>query len=101
MQKPVYTLGEWHVQEDKQEEFIIAWKELGNVFKALPNPPGKGILLQSTSDPTLFYSFGPWENIKAIESMRNNREAKQGLEKLIKLCNKAVPGSFHVVAESL
>ena len=64
MQQPVYTLGVWHVQEDKQEEFIIAWKELGNVCKAVPDPPGKGILMQSTSEPTLFYSFGPWGNIK-------------------------------------
>ena len=100
MQQPVYTLGVWHVPENKQEEFIIAWKELGDIFKALPAPPGKGILIQSTSEPTLFYSFGPWENIKDIESMRNAPEAKKGLEKLIKLCKKTVTGSFHVVAES-
>ncbi|MEX0648935.1 MAG: hypothetical protein WEA56_01530 [Balneolaceae bacterium] len=100
MKQQIYTLGAWHVQDGKQQEFITAWKELGEVFGALPDPPGKGILIQSTSDSTLFYSFGPWNNMEAIEIMRNNPQAQEGIQKLIDLCTEAAPGSFRVVAES-
>jgi hypothetical protein len=100
MEEHIYTLGAWQVKEGKQQEFIGAWKALGEVFGALPDPPGKGILIQSTSNPALFYSFGPWNGMEAVEAMRNNPEAQQGIRKLIDLCTEATPGSYRVVAES-
>jgi hypothetical protein len=100
MDEQIYTLGAWHVKEGKQEEFIVAWKELGEVFGSLPDPPGKGVLIQSTSNPELFYSFGPWNSMEAVEAMRNNPEAQQGIRKLINLCTEATPGSYRLVAES-
>ena len=100
MEEQIYTLGAWQVKEGKQQEFIGAWKELGEVFGALPDPPGKGILIQSTSNPALFYSFGPWNSMEAVEAMRNNPEAQQGIRKLIDLCTESSPGSYRVVAES-
>lgn len=100
MKQQIYTLGEWHVREGRQQEFIAAWKELGTIFASLPEPPGKGILIQSTSDSTLFYSFGPWNSIEAVETMRGNPQAEEGIRKLIDLCTEASPGSFRVVAES-
>ncbi|HEY6406641.1 MAG TPA: hypothetical protein VIY29_04140, partial [Ktedonobacteraceae bacterium] len=57
MKEMVYTLAAWRVQEGRQQAFISAWKDLGEAFHALSDPPGKGVLIQSTSDPTLFYSF--------------------------------------------
>jgi quinol monooxygenase YgiN len=100
MEEQFYTLGAWTVKEGKQQEFIEAWKELGELFGALPDPPGKGILIQSTSNPALFYSFGPWYSMEAVEAMRNNPEAQQGIQKLMDLCSDATPGSYRVVAES-
>ncbi len=101
MEQSVYTLGVWHVQEGRQQEFITAWKDLGEIFAALPNPPGsKGVLIQSTSEPTMFYSFGPWKSIEAVEAMRNDRGAQEGIRKLMELCTEASPGTFRVVAES-
>ena len=100
MEQQVYTLGRWLVQEGRQQEFVTAWKELGETFASLPDPPGKGILIQRATDSTLFYSFGPWSSMDAIEAMRNDRQAKEGIAKLVGLCTEAIPGSFHVVAES-
>jgi hypothetical protein len=100
MEQQVYTLGVWYVHEGQQQEFINAWKELGTIFGSLSDPPGKGILIQSTSDSTLFYSFGPWNSLEAIEAMRDDHRAQEGIRKLIDLCTEATPGSFHVVAES-
>jgi hypothetical protein len=100
MEQQVYTLGVWHVREGQQKDFIVAWKELGEIFASLPHPPGKGTLIQSDSDPALFYSFGPWNSSEDIEAMRNDHRAQEGIRKLIDLCVEATPGSFHVVAES-
>lgn len=101
MEQQVYTLGTWHIREGLQQEFITAWKELGEIFSALPSPPsGKGILIQSLTDPTLFYSFGPWKSLEALEAMRGDHRSQEGIRKLITLCTEASPGSFRVVAES-
>ena len=56
----VYTLGRWLVKAGQEATFIHAWKELGAFFLSLPEPPGPGTLVQSTDNPSLFYSFGPW-----------------------------------------
>jgi heme-degrading monooxygenase HmoA len=64
MKEMVYTLAAWRVQEGRQQAFISAWKGLGEAFNSLSDPPGKGVLIQSTSDPTLFYSFVPWNSME-------------------------------------
>ena len=101
MDKSVYTLGVWHVQPGNEDAFIAAWQELGAIFQHLSQPPtGKGTLLQSLADPTLFYSFGPWGDLTAIQAMRNDPQAQNGIAKLRALCTEATPGSFRVVAEA-
>ena len=100
MKEMVYTLAAWRVQEGRQQAFISAWKDLGEAFNSLSDPPGKGVLIQSTSDPTLFYSFVPWKSMEAVEAMRNDHHAREGIKRLEGLCTEATPGSFHVVAES-
>lgn len=100
MEQQIYTLGAWRVKEGREQEFVNAWKELGVIFNSLPNPPGKGILIRSTSDPTLYYSFGPWNSLEAVEIMRKDQRAQEGIRKLVDLCTEATPGSFQVVAES-
>jgi hypothetical protein len=99
MHDAVYTLGAWRVQPGKEEEFVAAWKALGEVFSKLPHPPGTGTLIQSVSDPRLFYSFGPWTRMQDIEEMRGNPRAQTEIQRLISLCTEATPGTFRVVAE--
>lgn len=102
MKERIYTLGLWRVKEGREGEFIAAWKELGAVFAALPQPPlARGLLLQSTADPKLFYSFGPWRSAEDVAAMRANVHAQAGIQKLRELCTEATPGTFRVVAESM
>jgi hypothetical protein len=100
MKAMVYTLAAWRVHEGRQQAFISAWQDLGAAFNALSDPPGKGVLVQSTSDPTLFYSFVPWQSMEAVGAMRNDQHAIEGIKRLEGLCTEATPGAFHVVAES-
>jgi len=66
-----YTLATYKVIPDQQDVFVEAWNDLASVFAAFPNPPYWGTLLRSTSDPTLFHSFGPWEDARHIAAMRS------------------------------
>lgn len=101
MAETVYTLGVWRVREGKEGEFIEAWQRLGRLFAQLPLPPGgKGTLVQSLSDPLLFYSFGAWSSMEAIQAMRQDPKAQEGIKRVAELCTEATPGSFRVVAEA-
>lgn len=97
MTEEVYTLGVWRVEAGQQPAFIAAWKELGEVFSKLPNPPGTGTLIQSLSEPELFYSFGPWRRVEDVQAMRGDPRAQAGIQRLAALCVEATPGTFRVV----
>lgn len=100
MQHRPYTLAEWRVKAGREGDFIVAWKELGEVFARLPDPPGTGTLLRSVSDPDLFYSFGPWRRQEDVAAMRADPDAQAALQRLVELCTEAKPGAFRVVAEA-
>ena len=100
MALPYYTLGVWRVKEGREAEFIAAWLAVGEAFYELPHPPGPGTLLRSESDPSLFYSFGPWDRLEDIEAMRNDPRARAAIARLVELCVEASPGTFRVVAEA-
>jgi heme-degrading monooxygenase HmoA len=100
MEGSVYTLGVWRVKPGREAEFIEAWKALGKLFAGLPQPPGGvGTLIQSLTDPLLFYSFGEWSSMEAIQAMRKDAAAQEGIKKVAELCKEATPGSFRVVAQ--
>ena len=101
MTASIYTLGLWQVKPGSEAAFIAAWKDLASLFLKLPQPPqaGDGRLVQSLTDPTLFYSFGPWPDLAAIQAMRADPAAQAGIARLRELCSEARPGSFQVVAE--
>jgi hypothetical protein len=100
-QSALYTLGMWRVKPGQQADFIAAWQALGDFFRKLPQPPaGKGTLVQSVSDPLLFYSFGPWVSLADIEAMRQDDQARAGLEALRHYCTEALAGAYRTVAEA-
>lgn len=100
MTESVYTLGVWRVKAGAEADFIAAWKDLGAIFLQLPQPPpsGQAALIQSLTDPSLFYSFGPWKSLDDVQAMREDTTAQEGIARLRALCTEATPGSFHVVA---
>jgi quinol monooxygenase YgiN len=101
MHETIYTLGVWRVKPEHEADFIAAWKDLGAIFRQLPSPPaGKGTLIQSLSEPTLFYSFGRWPSLEAVETMRQTAQAQAGINRLRELCTEAIPGGFKLVAQA-
>jgi quinol monooxygenase YgiN len=99
METGFYTLARWKVIPGLEEQFIQAWKDMGEVFLSLPRPGSHGTLIQSVSDPTLFYSFGPWDDIEEIDAMRADPKAREVIKRVTDLCEEANPGTYQVVAE--
>ncbi len=100
MKENYYTHALWHVKEGKTNEFIAAWKEFGTALSQVPNsPPVQGTLIQSLSEPLIFYSFGPWNTLEDINAMRNNENVKKALSAILELCQEAKPGNYKTVLQ--
>ena len=93
-----YTLGTYRVLPGKEAEFIAAWNRLAATLSLLADPPYWGTLLRSTTDPTLFHSFGPWESGSAVTAMRKDPIAQAAFESIAALCSDMTPGNYEVVA---
>lgn len=92
-----YTLAMYRVMPGRQSEFTALWRDLASTFSSLPNPPLWGTLIRSTSDPTVFYSFGPWRSVDHIAAMRANPDAQEAFGRIAALCLKMAPGNYEVV----
>jgi hypothetical protein len=99
MKDRFYTLSVWKVRSNEEVEFKAAWRDLAKKFSELPNPPIRGTLLQSLEDPLLFYSFGPWESLDAIQTMLQDPESILEIDRITNLCQKVTMGAFHLVDE--
>ena len=100
MSEKVYTHALWRVKPGRESEFIAEWKSLGAVFLSLPQPPfGKGTLIQSATDPTVFYSFGAWQRADHVTAMRADPRAQSAFATLRELCSEMTPGLYRIIAE--
>lgn len=93
----LYTHALWQVKPGNEEEFIETWMELADVFSKLPDPPIRGTLIQSITDSTIFYSFGPWKSLNDISAMRDDPTSQSAIKKIMSLCTEATPETYRVV----
>lgn len=92
-----YTHAEWRVRPGREAEFISAWEALAAIFRRLPRPPLWGTLLRSSTELTLFYSFGPWRSAADVMEMRADEEVQAAFAALQALCESMRPGMYEVV----
>ena len=97
MDGQVYTHAMWRVRPGEEEAFVHAWDELADAFGALAKRPRGGTLIRSATDPTLFYSFGPWESLSDAAAMRADPAAQRAIERVRACCLEATPGIYEVV----
>ncbi len=77
----LYTSGRWRVLEDRERDFITAWRQLGEWTAANIDGSTWAKLIQSRDDPREFLSFGPWQDEEAIAQWRADPglpEARRG-----------------------
>ncbi len=97
MDEQIYTHAMWRVRPGQEEAFIQAWSQLADAFAALEKRPRWGTLIRSTTEPKLFYSFGPWASLSDAAEMRANPGAQQALERVRSYCLEATPGVYELV----
>lgn len=93
----LFTHAMWKVKAGRVDEFIEAWNDLAAVLGGLPAKPVSGTLLQSESDETLFYSFGPWRSREDLAAMRADARAQDRFARLRELCDEATPSTYRVI----
>jgi heme-degrading monooxygenase HmoA len=95
IQDNYYTHALWHVKEGMTDAFVGAWKNFGEALSKMPGSPAlQGTLIQSVTDPLVFYSFGPWETLEDIHAIRNDENMKNAMAAIIATCEKAAPGTY-------
>ena len=97
MRPTAYTVARWRVAPGQEESFRTAWVELVDTLADLARPPLCGTLLQHRTDPTVFYSFGPWDDAQDIDDMCHDSAGQDAFLKVAALCVDAEPGVFRLV----
>lgn len=91
MEEQVYTHALWRVRPGEEEAFAAAWTDLAGAFSALPAQPLWGTLVRSTTEPSLFYSFGPWRSASDVQAMRSDPDARKAMDRVRSHCVEATP----------
>ena len=94
----IYTLGIWTVKSGHEDDFIAAWKDLGDRTKA-DFPGATATLLRDRDQPNRFISFGPWDSIEQIEQWRGSETFKKGVARLREVLEGFAPSTMEVAAE--
>lgn len=94
----IYTVGIWTVNDGREEEFIAAWRALGEATIA-EFPTARGRLLRDLDNPCRFVSSGPWENLRVVEEWRASTAFTEGVARIRELLDDFEPGTYEVSAE--
>jgi heme-degrading monooxygenase HmoA len=96
-----YTHGRWVVKDGQQDAFQSAWRELADWTNANVDGAvaGEVRMLQDLDDPRLFYSFGPWESLEAIEAWRANDGFQERVMRLRELLDSFEPHTLRLIVQ--
>jgi heme-degrading monooxygenase HmoA len=97
----LYTHGRWVVKEGQQERFQAAWQELAEWTNAEISGAvgGEARLLQDLDDPTLFFSFGPWDSLQSIQSWRADSGFQERVRRIRDLLESFEPHTLQMVGQ--
>ena len=93
------TLGDWRIKQGNESEFIALWESFAHWTSQNHAGGGAGYLLQDTTDPRRFVSFGFWESVEAIDRWREDSEFQDFLENARELFDDLQPTTLKLVAQ--
>ena len=96
---PLYTLAIWTTKPGREEDFVVAWRELGRWTLETRAELTSGTLLQDRERPTRFVSFGPWPSLAAIDEWRSAPGFGERLGRIETLLQNVEPGTFDLRAQ--
>ena len=92
-----YTSGDWTVRPGKEAEFIAAWRKFAEWTSVNQPGAGDGRLLQDPEHPSMFLSFGPWEQVEHIQEWRGRPEFAAFVARARELCEDIRPRTLRLV----
>jgi len=90
----------WTVKQGRDQEFIDRWTAFAKWTSENFSEASKGYLLRDESNSSLFISFGPWTNQKAIEKWRGSDQFKNFVAVVKELCSDFQPNTLKLVSSS-
>src|SRR5438874_9884235 len=90
----VWTLGYWKAKPGKADELKRVWQEFASWTSKNVAGAGQAYLLQDNTDPSVFYSFGPWENAENITAWRSTPEFQGFGRSIGEICDEFQPHSL-------
>lgn len=94
----IYTVGIWTVKAGREEEFVAAWRAMGEATIA-EFPAAHGRLLRHVDNPGRFVSFGPWENLETVDTWRASAPFQEGVARIQELLDAFEPGTYELSAQ--
>ena len=94
----IYTVGIWTVKPGREDEFVAAWRAMGEASIA-EFPAAHGTLLRDVGNPSRFISFGPWESLEAVDAWRASAPFTEGVARIRESLEAFEPGTYEVSAE--
>jgi heme-degrading monooxygenase HmoA len=94
----IYTVGIWTVKAGREDEFVAAWRAMGEATIA-EFPAAHGRLLRDVDNPGRFVSFGPWDSLETVDAWRASTPFKEGVARIRELLDAFEPGTYEVSAE--
>ena len=95
----VYTSGDWHVKQGREQEFVDAWREMAEWSTNEYGPNGWGKLFRDKEDPARFRSLGSWPDERAVEEWRASDGFTQRLAKIRELLDEVTIRTFDLATE--
>ena len=74
----IWTLGRWTAKAGQEDAFVAAWEAFARATK-VDAPDTWAVLARDRDIPQVFYSFGPWPSLEAIERWRGSEAFQQGI----------------------
>jgi quinol monooxygenase YgiN len=94
-----YTHGTWTVKPGHEEQFVAAWTELAEWTNREVQGSVWAKLLRDSATRNRFISFGPWEDLDAIDRWRADPGWQERVERLRELLDGFEPSTLELVAD--
>lgn len=92
-----YASGNWHVTDDKGDEFMERW----TTFLTWTKDANEGFmtarLLRDATDPNHFVSFATWRDLDTLDAWRQKPEFAEHFGACRALCTDMNGGNYDLV----
>ncbi len=93
----IYTLGIPTVKQGREEEFVLAWRDLATKTQS-DFPGSSATLLRDREVPNRFISSGPWKSLEQIEAWRASPTFSAGVGRIRELLESFEPHTMDEAA---